>query len=121
MTPATLISKATIRSGIRIPFRQRRVAGRFHHPCLGMARAGPSRSIGPLPGGSKFLKLISGHIPVMLATVLAARRIPVGSGLQHRIVGVTGLANPAIRGGQQAEWHPDFTTRDPTLLPAAPA
>ena len=27
MTPATLISKATIRSGIRIPFRQRRVTG----------------------------------------------------------------------------------------------
>ena len=27
MTPATLISKATIRSGIRIPFRWRRVAG----------------------------------------------------------------------------------------------
>ena len=26
--------------------------GWFHHPCLGMARAGPSRSIGPLPGGS---------------------------------------------------------------------
>ena len=25
-----------------------------------MARAGPSRSIGPLPGGSKFLKLITG-------------------------------------------------------------
>ena len=34
MTPATLISKATIRSGIRIPFRQRRVPGRFPHPCL---------------------------------------------------------------------------------------
>ena len=26
--------------------------GQFHHPGLGMARAGPSRSIGPLPGGS---------------------------------------------------------------------
>ena len=25
---------------------------RFHHPGLGMARAGPSRSIDPLPGGS---------------------------------------------------------------------
>ena len=34
--------------------------GRFHHPCLGMARAGPSRSIGPLPGGSKFFKVITG-------------------------------------------------------------
>ena len=41
-------------------FRQRRVTGRFHHPRLGMARAGPSRSIGPLPGGSKFFKVITG-------------------------------------------------------------
>ena len=60
MTSATLISKATIRSGIRIPSAGGGLLGQFHHPCLGMARAGPSRSIGPLPGGNKFFKVITG-------------------------------------------------------------
>ena len=39
---------------------QRRVTGLVSPSLSGMARAGPSRSIGPLPGGSKFSKLIAG-------------------------------------------------------------
>ena len=48
---AVLFSDPPLKAGCR--------AG-FTDSMVGMARAGPSRSIGPLPGGNKFLKLISG-------------------------------------------------------------
>ena len=38
--------------GDQVPFRQRRATGPVSPSLYGMARAGPSRSIGPLPGGS---------------------------------------------------------------------
>ena len=38
----------------------KRVTGQVSPSLSGMARAGPSRSIGPLPGGSKFSKVITG-------------------------------------------------------------
>ena len=60
-------------------FPPRRVAGPVSPSLHGMARAGPSRSIGPLPGGSMgfFTRIKSNiddrvHIPVMLGT---ARRL----------------------------------------------
>ena len=40
-------------------FRQRRVAGPVSPSLYGMDRAGPSQSIGPLPGGSKFFAVSS--------------------------------------------------------------
>ena len=56
-------------------FPPRRVAGPVSPSLHGMARAGPSRSIGPLPGGSMgFFTIIKSniddrvHIPVMLGT-----------------------------------------------------
>ena len=71
MTPATLTPKAIIRSGIRIPFRQRWATGLVSPTLQELARAGPSRSIGPLPGGNKFSKLIAGF--TSLAPCIANR------------------------------------------------
>ena len=66
--------------------------GRFHHPCLGMARAGPSREHRPPAWGQHGVlynnqKLMTAFpIPVMLGTGLAARRPRFR--LQHRIVSI---------------------------------
>ena len=95
----------------------KRVPGRFHHPRLGMARAGPSRSIGPPAWGQHGFLYMNREskiddrvpIPVMLDTALAARRPRFR--LQHWIVEVEGLAQSCHPGKTTEGWHPDFTTR----------
>ena len=58
MAPAS--NASVLEVGDQDSFRQRRVAGPVSPSLSGMARAGPSRSIGPLPGGSKFFRVIPG-------------------------------------------------------------
>ena len=61
MTPATLTHEGNHQVGDQDSFPQKAgYRAGFTIPCLGMARAGPSRSIGPLPGGSKFFRVITG-------------------------------------------------------------
>ena len=84
--------------------------GWFHHPCLGMARAGPSRSIGPLPGGSKFFKVITGSKSWHRAS---ANEHPNPLPVEFR---GTGVADVQCHAAREPRWRHDDSGVKPEAL-----
>ena len=82
----------------------------FHPPGLGMARAGPSRSIGPLPGGSEFFRVITGF--KFLAPCIGKRASKSAAG---RISG-TGVADVQCHAAREPRWRHDDSGVKPEAL-----
>ena len=101
----TLISKVTIRAGIR--FRQRRVAGPVSPSLHGVARAGTSRSRPPA-WGSKFFKVITGF-KFLAPCIEHPNPLPV----EFR---GTGVADVQCHAAREPRWYHDDSGVKPEAL-----
>ena len=93
-------------------FRSRWVAGPVSPSLSGMARAGPSRSIGPLPGGSMgslHESIIDDRVTFRSCWVLHLPHGALGPVFSFALSAL----KSAIREGQQRKWHPDLTPMKP--------
>ena len=84
--------------------------GWFHHPCLGMARAGPSRSIGPLPGGSmgSYQKLMTAFT-MRSCWVLHLRHVALGSVFSFALSALK--SSPVLPSGKDNSGSGTLTSR----------
>ena len=91
-------------------FPPKRVTGLVSPSLYGMARAGPSRSIGPLPGGNKFFKVITGF--KILAPCIAKRH-PNPLPVEFR---GTGVADVQCHAAREPRWRHDDSGVKPEVL-----